>query len=534
MSRKPITRRARSFRRGMIFFLVAVFAVAGYTVNNSRRNRLAEVRLGEVRTGNVTSYMNITANLAPGNIQSVTVPNQQVKAVYVSRGDRVVKDQLLVEFDLAPLEKNVEDAKSLRAESDKALAESTRVAQELQASSSSSALDTAGQIAELQSTINALLTAFQDLNESLDIIENGLNNPSFTLPSLPSLPTFPSLPSPTPTPEPTQPSPTPTPEPTEPSPTPTPEPTEPSATTPPSLAASSSGSVYTPPLTVVFAAASSNPGFDLSALSALGLSGSTGGISSQITALLGSAQSTYVQALQAEDAAEKALENAVSELRAEFGGIVFEINATPGKNTPGASAGLSLNLGSTSEPTITIYDDAHLKAVFNASRTEAKRLEKGMTVEFIQDGVTYPGSIVYKASIANGVSSGSPETDALFSLAGSGTSLTEATLAIEIQISSHKPGDLLIGFPIEARIRVAEATATTIVPSEAMKKELGKYYVFVFAADNSLRKVYLEAGIQSEAFAQVISGLELGEKVVLNPSNNLTDGMIVREKPVVP
>ena len=551
MARKPITRRARSFRLGMIFFLAAVIAVAGYVVYNSRRNRLVEVRLGEVRTGDVTAYMNITANLAPGNIQSATVSNQLVKAVYVRKGDHVAKDQLLVEFDLAPLEKNVEDAKNLRAETDKALAESTRVAQEMQASSATSALETVGQIAALQSSINSLLATFQDLSKSIDNIEQELDNPSFTLPSalptlpsalptlpsaLPTLPSFPSLPSPTPTPTtvPTEPTPTPAPVPTEPTPSLTPvptEPTEPTSATSPSLAVSRSGSVYSPPLTGALAAASATPGFDLSAL---GLSGSTGGISSQISSLLGSAQSTYVQALQAEDAAEKALANAVTELRAEFAGIVFEINATPGKTTPGASTGLSLNLGSSSEPTVTIYDDIHLKAVFNAGRTEAKKLEEGMIVEFIQDGVTYPGSIVYKAAVANGVSSGNSETDALFNLAGSATSLTDATLAIEMQISSHKPGDLLIGFPIEARIRVAEATATMIVPSEALKKELGKYYVYVYGEANTLRKVFIEAGIQSESYAQVVSGLQFGDKVVLNPSNNLADGMIVREKPATP
>ncbi len=534
MAHKQTTRRARSFRRGMALFLVVVLAVTGYTVYAGRQDRLPEVRVGDVSVGDVVSYMNITADLLPGNTQEEYIAGHLVQNVYVGRGDRVVKGQLLATFDLSPQQKAYEDAKALRERSEAALADATRVAQEMQASSAESALATARQLADLQASIDSILATFEALNQSLQRIEDELDNPAFTLPStlpsIPSLPSFPSLPAFT-TAEPT------------PSVIPTTVPTEPSGTTASGLSARTAGSVFDPPQVQALAgstAATTAMDYssllqDPSILAALGLSGGTGDKNSQIQSILGSAQSAQLQAIQAEESARKALESAVPAIRASFNGVVYSIDLTPGEKTPSTTAGLSIGLDTAAKAVLTVYDDVHLKAVFHAGRTEAKRLVKGMSVEFVQDGQTYPGSVTSIAAVASGgISTGSSQADSFLNMAGTGSSLSEPTLEIEMQISSHRPGDLLIGFPIDARIRISAADAALMVPSESLKKELGEYYVFVLSPDGVLRKTYLEIGIQSDTHAQVVSGLLEGERVVLNPSGSLADGMAVHVKATAP
>ena len=65
------------------------------------------------------------------------------------------------------------------------------------------------------------------------------------------------------------------------------------------------------------------------------------------------------------------------------------------------------------------------------------------------------------------------------------------------------------------------------VPAEALKRELGQYFVFVLKSDNTLEKRFIKPGIQSDVDAQVLEGLADGERVVLNPSNSLAAGTLV-------
>lgn len=389
MKRKPPTRRARSFRRGMVLVLSVLVVLSAYAVYAGRRGRLPEVRAGVVSTGDVVSYMNITATLRPANIQSTTIRGQLVKEVLVERGERVSTGQLLVTFDLAPQEKAYADAVAMREKTETALADATRVAQEMQAASAASALESARQLAAIQASLDSVLATFEELNESLRRIEERLDDPAFTLPSalptsptlpsIPSLPSFPSLPS-----------------------LPTASPTpSPSLGVPATGLYLSAGSVSVPPAAPLYA--SSTPlSEDLAMLSALGLAGSSGDLTSQIQSLLGTAQSAQAQALLAEENARAALDGAVTEIRADFSGVVAEINAKPGETTPAAASGLSLGLDTSTDPTVTIYDDVRLRAVFYTGRTEAGKLGKGMPVEFVQDGTTYEGTILTIAGVATG------------------------------------------------------------------------------------------------------------------------------------
>jgi len=63
------------------------------------------------------------------------------------------------------------------------------------------------------------------------------------------------------------------------------------------------------------------------------------------------------------------------------------------------------------------------------------------------------------------------------------------------------------------------------IPAEALKRELGQYFVFVLRSDDTLEKRFITPGIQSDTDAQVLEGLADGEKVVMNPSTDLAEGI---------
>jgi multidrug efflux pump subunit AcrA (membrane-fusion protein) len=90
---------------------------------------------------------------------------------------------------------------------------------------------------------------------------------------------------------------------------------------------------------------------------------------------------------------------------------------------------------------------------------------------------------------------------------------------------------LVLGFNIDAEVQTAFAQDVLLLPAEAMKRELGVYYVFVLESDGRLRRQPITPGIQSDTQVEVKEGLAEGEKVVLAPANELADGMLVEEGP---
>jgi len=269
---------------------------------------------------------------------------------------------------------------------------------------------------------------------------------------------------------------------------------------------------------------------------------------SQASSLITQGQSAVATATQAETLAKKALEQAKPDLRAEFDGLVVSVSVKPGDTLGGSiSSSLGSSLGgalgsslgsssalagslSSSSPVLVLYDNVNPKAVFRANRIDSSRLETGMDVTYEQDGKSYFGKITYKAKVATSGSLSSSASSGSSSLLGGSADLSsigEPMLDIEMSIKGQDVADLIIGFTIDAQIRTDRANQVPCVPAEALKRELGQYFVFVLKPDNSLEKRFIKPGIQSDIDAQVLEGLAEGERVVLNPSNSLAAGTLV-------
>ena len=87
------------------------------------------------------------------------------------------------------------------------------------------------------------------------------------------------------------------------------------------------------------------------------------------------------------------------------------------------------------------------------------------------------------------------------------------------------------GFRVEAKIVVWEDEDALIVPSSALFRDGQDWAVFV-AADGTARLRQVEIGRNNGVEAQLLGGLEPGERVVLYPASELADGTRVSERAV--
>lgn len=520
MSQINDNRRARAIRRAIALILILVVAPAAYLTYSLTRDRRPTISTAVIETGDISSTMTITTMIRPGAIQQTTVGRQLVETVPVKAGDQVKAGDVLITFDLSEFEENLVNATAARKDAEDAAAKVTELVTsqggDLQATmtdlqkqisrltaglggatdalgglvDSATSIVTideaaAAQIAEaiaaidtnspdapaqLQAVLNELIAGIQidtssDYQRQLDALTGNINKMSGAVNSLSGL----------------------------------------------------LGNA------------------DLLAL----LSGGSG-TASQLSSLASAAQTAVAAATQAELQAQTALDNAVETITAEIDGLVAVIDAVPGEYTGAAatSAGsLSSLLGGstgssqvTGDPIVVIYDNTKPKAFFQANRYDAARLAVGMPVTYSQDGRTWGGQITFKGSFASNVSFDDSSSSGLLGSVSAVSGLSEEpVLDIEMSILGNDLTDLTLGFNIEAEIQTASAAGVLLVPAEAMKKELGEYYVYVLMPDGRLEKRSIIPGIQSDLFAEVKSGLTAGEKVVLNPTNDLSDGIAVRE-----
>jgi HlyD family secretion protein len=87
------------------------------------------------------------------------------------------------------------------------------------------------------------------------------------------------------------------------------------------------------------------------------------------------------------------------------------------------------------------------------------------------------------------------------------------------------------GFRVETRIVVWDAEDALTVPSSALFREKGKWAVFV-VVDGRAHFKPIEIGQSNGVHAEILSGLEKGEKLILYPGPGITDGTRVEQRKI--
>ncbi len=98
-------------------------------------------------------------------------------------------------------------------------------------------------------------------------------------------------------------------------------------------------------------------------------------------------------------------------------------------------------------------------------------------------------------------------------------------VAVEIGLSGDKV--VRLGSNVDVDIIVDQKDKTLRVPDTAIFEMKNKDYVYVINGKNAeLREV--EIGIEGEDYTEIIKGLEVGEKVIISPNDEIEDGVKVK------
>ena len=184
-------------------------------------------------------------------------------------------------------------------------------------------------------------------------------------------------------------------------------------------------------------------------------------------------------------------------IRAPFSGVLGFRQVSPGTLVQPGTAIVSLDATQT------------LRAEFQIPETLLSVLERGnaVTVE----------SAAYRGESFAG------EIETI------GTRVDEVTRAVTVQALIANPdGKLKPGMLLTVTTQAAPRT-TRFVAEAALVPENADQYVWRIDDDNTVERLRIEIGTRTRGFVEVLSGLEAGDRVVVEGQTNLRPGREVRE-----
>lgn len=171
------------------------------------------------------------------------------------------------------------------------------------------------------------------------------------------------------------------------------------------------------------------------------------------------------------------------------------------------------------EPLVEIGDPGDLEIVADLLSTDAVRVQPGAAVVVDQWG----GDTVLRARVRRIEPSGFTKISAL------GVEEQRVNVILDLEDPTDAWARLGDGYRVEVRVIVWEASDAVTVPTSALFRHGDDWAVFVVDAGRAwLTRVGI--GQRSQTHAEVTSGLSPGQRVVLHPSDSLTDGARVTQR----
>jgi RND family efflux transporter MFP subunit len=106
-----------------------------------------------------------------------------------------------------------------------------------------------------------------------------------------------------------------------------------------------------------------------------------------------------------------------------------------------------------------------------------------------------------------------------------------ATGAGTARLAFLRPTSLAAGTPVDVVIDAEAHDRAIVVPREAVVREDGTSAVFVVRSDRRAHRQEITVGLSSDAGVEVTSGLQAGDRVIVNGQNGLPDGAPVTVGP---
>ncbi|MCB2298295.1 efflux RND transporter periplasmic adaptor subunit [Clostridium tagluense] len=170
-------------------------------------------------------------------------------------------------------------------------------------------------------------------------------------------------------------------------------------------------------------------------------------------------------------------------------------------------------IGNGMEAVVVVQDIENVKATASLGKYDASKVKIGQEVIIKNGEKTYKGSVSFI----------DPAATKTVGVTGS-----ETTLAVEISILDKAP-DLKIDFDVDIDILVGKAANAVKIPSEALKVEKGGKSLVYVVEKNIVHERQVTIGFQSDTEVQINKGVKKDEKVILNPSTSILEGIIVKE-----
>ncbi|HEY8889024.1 MAG TPA: efflux RND transporter periplasmic adaptor subunit [Clostridium sp.] len=192
--------------------------------------------------------------------------------------------------------------------------------------------------------------------------------------------------------------------------------------------------------------------------------------------------------------------NQTSAITSDIDGVVTAVNVVSGQT---GNQGIA----------IVVQDISNLKAVVQVGKYDAAKVAIGQTSRIMSNGK------VYKAKVSNIYPTATVNTSA----AGGDTTLT-----VELDVLDPAP-ELKINFDADIDILLNQALNVVKVPAETiLTNKDGSTYLFTSENGKAVKKT-VKLGVQSDTDTQVVSGVKVGDIVILNPGTTITNGLMVKE-----
>lgn len=196
---------------------------------------------------------------------------------------------------------------------------------------------------------------------------------------------------------------------------------------------------------------------------------------------------------------------------ADFDGVVTAVNAVVGSSqvVSASSAGAGASAGAA----VTIEDQGSLEAEVNLDKYSATEVKVGQAANLNFANKDYTGKVSYVAPAAETTTSTTGQT---------------TTLTADIDINAPQNG-LVEGFDADVNILTGQVNDIIKIPAESIKTDKsGKNYVFIVSNNKAVQKE-VQLGLQSDTEAQINSGVNVGDKIILNPSASIQNGTAVKD-----
>ena len=187
----------------------------------------------------------------------------------------------------------------------------------------------------------------------------------------------------------------------------------------------------------------------------------------------------------------------VSRMEAPFSGVIAARNAEVGDMINPMMGGFSSSSG-----VFTLMDYSRIKINISASHQDIVRIRKGQTADLTVSAL--PGQ-VFEGTVAVVNMTADP-----------------MTRKFDVQVYVDNPDlNLRPNTFGEVSVRVSTHDNALVIPQKAV---LDNTFVFVVGEDGTARKKSVALGLQDSVMVEILSGLETGEKVVVEGNFGLEEG----------